>query len=106
MKELRVKEKFGYQFSTLDEIFTLNSTCFMLGYSGYGMQGKVLSVEKNVEESIKVKFDEINEPEMEHVKQRSAQHYMSVDDVAKKLGFSTNVKSRITGTIYLLLSLE
>ena len=64
----------------------------------------MLSVDKNVEKSIKVKFDEINEPEMEHVKQQSAQHYMSVDDVAKKLGFSTNVISRITGTIYLLLS--
>lgn len=46
----------------------------MLGYSGYGLQGKVLSVDKNVKESIRVEFDEIHEPEMEHVKQRSAQH--------------------------------
>ena len=37
VKELHVKEKFGYQFSTLDEIFILNSTRFMLGYSGYGL---------------------------------------------------------------------
>jgi 5'-3' exoribonuclease 1 len=76
----------------------------MLGYTGYGLQGKVLSVDKNVEESIRVEFDEIHEPEMEHVKQRSAQHYKSVDDVAKELGISTNLISRITRNIYLLLS--
>ena len=104
VKELHVKEKFGYQCSTLDEVFTLNSTCFMLGYSGYGLQGKVLSVDKNMKESIRVEFDEFHDPETKSVEERSSQHYISVDDVAKQLGISTDVISRITGSIYVLLS--
>lgn len=105
VKELQVKETVGHQFSTLAEVFTQNSTCFMLGHPGYGLQGKVLSADKNLKGKIRIEFDNIHEPEMEDVKKKSSQaHYMPGYAGAKRLGISTHLISRITGTIYLLLS--
>jgi 5'-3' exoribonuclease 1 len=105
VKELLVKETSGHQFSTLAEVFTQNSICFMLGHPGYGLQGKVLSADKNLKGKIRVEFDNIHEPEMEEVKKRSSQlNFMPGFVGAKRIGISTHLISRITGTIYLLLS--
>jgi 5'-3' exoribonuclease 1 len=77
----------------------------MLGHPGYGLQGKVLSADKNLKGKIRIEFDNIHEPEVEEVKKRSSQaHYMPGYAGAKRLGISTHLISRITGTIYLLLS--
>ena len=105
VKELQVKETFGHQYSTLAEVFTQNSVCFMLGDPGYGLQGRVLSADKNLKGKIRIEFDNTQEQENEEVRKRAGQsHYMPAHVGAKRLGINTHLISRITGTIYLLLS--
>ncbi|XP_032782787.2 5'-3' exoribonuclease 1 isoform X1 [Daphnia magna] len=105
VKELQVKEACVHQFSTLAEVFPPNSTCFMLGHPGYGLKGRVLSADKNLRGKIRIEFDNIHELEDEEAMKRSSQcHYMPGYVGAKRLGISTHLISRITGTIYLLLS--
>lgn len=105
VKELQVKETCCHQFSTLAEVFPPNSICFMLGHPGYGLKGRVLSADKNLKGKIRIEFENNHEPDDEEARKRSSLcHYMPGYAGAKRLGISTHLISRITGTIYLLLS--
>lgn len=79
----------------------------MLGHPGYGLQGRVLSADKNLKGKIRIEFENIHEPENEESKARfakNAPYYMPHYKIARLLGVSPNIISRITGTIYLQLS--
>lgn len=107
VKDIVVQETVGHQYMTLAEVFPNNSVCFMLGQPGYGLQGKVLSTDKNLKGKIRVEFINIHENDSEEQKQRllsSTSHYMPGYVAAQRLGISPHLISRITGTIYLTLS--
>lgn len=107
VKELLVKETFSHQYSTLSEVFLTNSVCFMLGHPGYGLKGRVLSADRNLKGKIRIEFENIHEPDNEEAQKRFSNvssHYMPGYIGAQRLGISPHLISRITGTIYLVLS--
>lgn len=79
----------------------------MLGQPGYGLQGRVLSADKNLKGKVRVECDNIHEADIEEQKKRwlsGFTQYMPGFVGAQRLGVSPHLLSRVTGTIYLTLS--
>ena len=109
IKDIDVKDVHDNQFLTLAEVFPTNSVCFMLGHPGYGLQGRVLSTDKNSRGKVRIEFDNIHEPDNEELRQRwmaTSSTYFPGYVAAQRLGISPHLLSRITGTIFLNLTPE
>ena len=104
---MNVKELHGSQYLTLSEVFPADSTCFMLGDPGYGLQGRVLSADKKSKGKVRIEFENIHETDSEELKKRwlaTSTFYVPGFNVAQRLGISPHLVSRITGTIFLFQS--
>ena len=107
VKDINVKELHSSQYLTLAEVFPADSTCFMLGDPGYGLQGTVLSADKKWKGKIRIEFDNIHENDSEELKKRwlsTSTYYVPGFTVAQRLGISPHLVSRITGTVLLYLT--
>ncbi|XP_074653880.1 5'-3' exoribonuclease 1-like isoform X2 [Tubulanus polymorphus] len=92
------------QFKTIDELFPLNSDVFMLGYPHYGCMGKVLEHDTSNSGRLRIELTVKMEPNMMDViskQQKLSLSYMPGYVVAKRLGISGHLLSRITGTVFI-----
>ncbi|XP_015189014.1 PREDICTED: 5'-3' exoribonuclease 1 isoform X2 [Polistes dominula] len=92
-------------YKTIDEIFTPGSTCFMLGHPHYGAMGEIVGPKANINSGrIKISVKIVTEPDLTAVKQAYAEsktQYIYGSTAAQRLGISSHLLSRITGTIYI-----
>ncbi|XP_032684890.1 5'-3' exoribonuclease 1 isoform X3 [Odontomachus brunneus] len=98
-------------YKTMHDIFVPGTICFMLGYPYYGAMGKVLPNKTDDTKSrrIQVSVTFTKEPTLEIIKQAHAQQktrYMHGSIAAQRLGISSHLLSRITGTIYVVQALS
>ncbi|XP_011642826.1 5'-3' exoribonuclease 1 [Pogonomyrmex barbatus] len=106
-----VKDLFVYReklpvYETMHDIFIPGSFCFMLGHPYYGAMGEVIqNKDSSKSRRIKISIKAIREPAFEFIKQAYAQQktrYMHGSIAAQRLGISSHLLSRITGTIYVI----
>lgn len=93
-------------YKTMHDIFVPGSFCFMLGHPYYGTMGEVMQHKDYPKpRRIKISIKAIKEPTFEVVKQAYTQQktrYMHGSIAAQRLGISSHLLSRITGTIYVI----
>ncbi|CAM9801963.1 unnamed protein product [Lampetra planeri] len=103
LKDICTPEVAASHSKTLEEIFPLNSTVFMLGTPHYGCQGEILDSSDIIPEGrIRVMFTVPYEPNLQPVIQnqhRFAVRYSPGYVLANRLAISGHVLSRITGTL-------
>ncbi|XP_043500398.1 5'-3' exoribonuclease 1 [Polistes fuscatus] len=92
-------------YKTIDEIFIPGNNCFMLGHPHYGAMGEIVGPKININSGrIKISVKVVNEPNFTAVKQahtESKTQYIYGSTAAQRLGISSHLLSRITGTIYI-----
>ncbi|XP_054016668.1 5'-3' exoribonuclease 1 [Hylaeus anthracinus] len=97
-------------YKTIDDIFVPETVCFMLGHPHYGSMGKVASpVMCKKSGRIRVSVSVAQEPWLDwlkHIYQNQKTQYMPGSIAAQRLGISSHLLSRITGTIYVKSSDE
>lgn len=106
VKDISVYSKKLPVYETMHDIFIPGAFCFMLGHPYYGAMGEVMQ-NKDLSKSrrIKISIKAIKEPSFEALKQTYAQQktrYMHGSIAAQRLGISSHLLSRITGTIYVI----
>ncbi|XP_039303025.1 5'-3' exoribonuclease 1 isoform X3 [Solenopsis invicta] len=93
-------------FETMHDIFIPGTFCFMLGHPYYGAMGKVMqNKDSSKSRRIKISINNVKEPTFEAVKQAYSHQktrYMHGSIAAQRLGISSHLLSRITGTIYVI----
>ncbi|XP_020295073.1 5'-3' exoribonuclease 1 isoform X2 [Pseudomyrmex gracilis] len=92
-------------YESVHNIFIPGTFCFMLGHPYYGAMGEVMQNKDNQKRRIKVSIKIAKEPIFDHVKQVYLQQktrYMHGSTAAQRLGISSHLLSRITGTIYVI----
>nr|XP_032816417.1 5'-3' exoribonuclease 1 isoform X2 [Petromyzon marinus] len=103
LKDICTPEVAASHSKTLEEIFPLNSTVFMLGTPHYGCQGEILDSSDIIREGrIRVMFTVPYEPNLQPVIQNQhsfAVRYSPGYVLANRLAISGHVLSRITGTL-------
>ncbi|KAI0214136.1 5'-3' exoribonuclease 1 [Lamellibrachia satsuma] len=106
VKDIAVSSVSFQQYETLSELFPVHSSVFMLGTPHYGCMGEVLDYlpENNGGGRIRVSFTILPEPDLSRLinmeRQQNTSSYMPGYIVARKLGISGYMVSRITGTIF------
>ena len=81
-QDIAVKDPTFTQFSTVNQLFPANSEVFMLGSPHYGAMGKVLEVDSQKNDRIRIDFSILQEPDFSNIWHRE-----------KVQGFSQNVYS-------------
>ncbi|KAF7403530.1 hypothetical protein HZH68_006324 [Vespula germanica] len=93
-------------YKTIDEIFVPGNNCFMLGHPHYGAMGEVIGSKTSINSGrIKIYVKVVIEPDLTVVKQAYAEskiQYIYGSTAAQRLGISSHLLSRITGTIYIM----
>ncbi|KAF7400707.1 hypothetical protein HZH66_005891 [Vespula vulgaris] len=93
-------------YKTIDEIFVPGNNCFMLGHPHYGAMGEVIGSKTSINSGrIKIYVKVVIEPDLTVVKQaytESKIQYIYGSTAAQRLGISSHLLSRITGTIYIM----
>ncbi|XP_066597922.1 5'-3' exoribonuclease 1 isoform X2 [Prorops nasuta] len=91
---------------TVEEIFSPGSKCFMLGHPYYGSMAEVNQSDQcSTSGRIKVFMTVINEPNFErvkHIQVKQKNQYMPGSITAQRLGISSHLLSRVTGTIFVV----
>lgn len=93
------------QYRTLEELFPVGKTCFVIGHPHYGCQGEVVDPKpSNRPGRIVVKLSLPAEPNLEGVVRNERNlrqvYFMTAHQVAQQLGVNTNFVARITGVVY------
>ncbi|XP_012226430.1 5'-3' exoribonuclease 1 [Linepithema humile] len=106
VKDISVYTKKITEYETMHDIFLPGIFCFMLGHPYYGAMGEIISNKDNPKaRGITISINPIKEPTFEVVKQAFAHQkirYMHGSIAAQRLGISSHLLSRITGTIYVI----
>ncbi|XP_014469638.1 PREDICTED: 5'-3' exoribonuclease 1 isoform X2 [Dinoponera quadriceps] len=94
-------------YKSMHEIFVPGNICFMLGYPYYGAMGQVLpnKMDDTKLRRVQISVTIAKEPSLDTIKQTHAQQktrYMHGSIAAQRLGISSHLLSRITGTIYVV----
>nr|XP_039266984.1 5'-3' exoribonuclease 1-like isoform X1 [Styela clava] len=100
VKDISVKDPTFQQFKGVDELFPAGSTVFMLGQPHYGCRGKVLEVSQGM---ASIEFETPAEPDIESVirqRHKLSSSYYPGWELGSRLGVSSYLISRITGTIF------
>ncbi|XP_022244143.1 5'-3' exoribonuclease 1-like, partial [Limulus polyphemus] len=105
VKNLEVQAQNFNQFTSVEEMFTPGTLCFMLGHPHYGCMGEVIETNLVRDKGrIRIKFSISQEPDLKNVirnkKNLMTDHYMTGFQVAQKLGISSHMLSRMTGTVF------
>jgi hypothetical protein len=104
VKDIAVQDNSFVQFKTLDSLFPANTKVFLLGKPNYGALGEVMDVDKD-EGRVRVNFRVLEEPKLLDVKRQyrtSSVNYYPAYSLAQRLGISSHLVSRITGTVYII----
>eukprot|EP00092_Neocalanus_flemingeri_P006262 GFUD01006736.1.p1 GENE.GFUD01006736.1~~GFUD01006736.1.p1 ORF type:complete len:1636 (+),score=540.21 GFUD01006736.1:158-5065(+) len=105
VKDIMVEDKQYKMYSTVEELFPQHTTAFMLGQPHYGAQGQVIKIDPEHKGRIQLKFEVGEEPDMTDVMAKQAvmtERYEPGFRAAQKLGISSHILSRVTGTIYIV----
>ncbi|KAL6430823.1 hypothetical protein ACFW04_006974 [Cataglyphis niger] len=106
VKDISVYSKKLPVYKTMHDIFVPGTFCFMLGYPYYGAMGEVMQYKDHPKpRRIKISIKITKEPTFEVIKQAYTQQrtrYMHGSIAAQRLGISSHLLSRITGTIYVI----
>ncbi|XP_011256685.1 5'-3' exoribonuclease 1 isoform X2 [Camponotus floridanus] len=106
VKDISVYSKKLPVYKTMHDIFIPGTFCFMLGHPYYGAMGEVMQYKDYPKpRRIKISIKTTKEPTFEVIKQAYAQQktrYMHGSIAAQRLGISSHLLSRITGTIYVI----
>ncbi|XP_050453966.1 5'-3' exoribonuclease 1 isoform X1 [Cataglyphis hispanica] len=106
VKDISVYSKKLPVYKTMHDIFVPGTFCFMLGHPYYGAMGEVMQYKDHPKpRRIKISIKITKEPTFEVIKQAYAQQrtrYMHGSIAAQRLGISSHLLSRITGTIYVI----
>lgn len=104
-KDILVHDPSFTQYRTLPELFPVGSTCFMIGQPNYGCQATVLKIDKEHKGRIQLSVIEPMEPNLSGVKKKQQdqrEHYFPGFKAAQKLGISSHLLSRLTGSIFVI----
>ncbi|XP_076684631.1 5'-3' exoribonuclease pacman isoform X2 [Andrena cerasifolii] len=104
VKDITVYGDNSYLLKTLHDIFVPGTVCFMLGHPHYGSMGNINdpAFHKNCG-SVRITVNVTREPSLDTVKQFEnvlRLQYMKGGIAAQRLGISSYLLSKITGTIY------
>ncbi|XP_012251889.2 5'-3' exoribonuclease 1 isoform X2 [Athalia rosae] len=106
VRDIAVYDPSFVQYKNISEVFTPKSICFMLGHPHYGAMGEVVEGGANIKTGrVKLAMWITSEPNLDAVRQGqsgSKSRYMHGSIAAQKLGISSHLLSRITGSIYVL----
>uniref|UniRef100_A0A6B2E5W8 5'-3' exoribonuclease 1 n=1 Tax=Phlebotomus kandelakii TaxID=1109342 RepID=A0A6B2E5W8_9DIPT len=106
VKDLTVHNHDFMQFKTVDEVFPIGSTIFLLSTPQYGCRGEVIdtsTVAKN--ERIRVSLNVFPEPEFPLLitkHKRSTEKYLSCLKAATEIGIQPTVLGQISGTVLVI----
>ncbi|XP_076358060.1 5'-3' exoribonuclease pacman isoform X2 [Tachypleus tridentatus] len=105
VKDLEVQAQNFQQFTSVEDMFTTGTLCFMLGHPHYGCMGEV--IERNFARDkgrLRIKFSVCQDPDLKDVirnkKNLMTDHYMTGFQVAQKMGISSLLLSKMTGTVF------
>ncbi|KYM94136.1 PREDICTED: 5'-3' exoribonuclease 1 [Cyphomyrmex costatus] len=108
VKDISVYSKTLPVYETMHDIFIPGTFCFMLGHPYYGAMGEVVQNKEDCKSRrIKISIKAIKEPTFDTIRQAYGQQkarYMLGGVAAQRLGISSHLLSRITGTIYVIES--
>ncbi|KAL4221730.1 5'-3' exoribonuclease 1 [Mactra antiquata] len=103
VKDIAVHDPGFCQFKTLKEFLPDGTAVFMLGWPHYGCQGEVIETDMDngrVRVNLTI-FEEPNLSGLMNNQQAYADRYVAGFIVAQKIGISSHLVSRLTGTIYI-----
>ncbi|XP_053379748.1 5'-3' exoribonuclease 1-like isoform X2 [Mercenaria mercenaria] len=102
VKDIAVHDPEFCQFKTLKEYLPEGNPVFMLGWPHYACQGEV--IETDMESGrIRINLSILEEPHLSNIinqQQMHADRYYTGYVIAQKIGISSHLFSRLTGTIY------
>ncbi|XP_048250324.1 5'-3' exoribonuclease 1-like isoform X3 [Haliotis rufescens] len=102
VKDIAIHDPDFQQFRSLEELFSTETSVFMIGQPHYGCQGEVVDVEDG---RVRVNFTVPVEPDMTNVMrmQESLEtNYMPGYMIAQRLGITGLFLSRLTGSILVI----
>jgi len=105
VKDILVEDKQFRMYTTVEELFPPNTTAFMLGQPHYGAQGQVIKIDPEHKGRIQLRFEVGPEPDLTKVMEkqdRMTERYEPGFRAAQKLGMSSHVMARVTGTIFIV----
>ncbi|XP_002730377.1 5'-3' exoribonuclease 1-like [Saccoglossus kowalevskii] len=105
VKDIAAYDPSFKQFSNLEDLFPPESECFMLGTPHYGCMGEVIEVDRKGEPRIRVVFSTPSEPRLDHIMKQQWKYevkYVPGYILAQRLGISSHLVSRITGSFLVL----
>jgi len=106
VRDIAVHDPGFKHYTSLDELFSQGTACFMLGTPYYGSQGWVLQIDPEHKGRIQLRFLVPAEPELHEVarqQERNRTPYVPGYNAAQQLGITSHILSRITGSIFVML---
>merc|ERR1719369_675513 len=106
VRDIAVHDPGFKHYSTLDELFSPGTSCFMLGQPHYGSQGWVTKIDPAHKGRIQLRFIVPAEPDLQEVATRQANTstpYVPGYHAGQQLGISSHILSRITGSIFVMM---
>lgn len=109
VKDITEKSPDFEEFKTVEELFPVGKTCFMIGNPHYGCSGTVVDAKpENKAGRIMVKFTVPSEPSLDGIIRNERNlcqvHYMNAHQMSQQLGVNAQFVSRITGTVYIQMN--
>ncbi|XP_057341540.1 5'-3' exoribonuclease 1 isoform X1 [Microplitis mediator] len=106
VRDIEVEQEGFITHKNISDIYVPKSICFMLGHPHYGAMGEVIPPGINPKTGrVKVAMKFSPEPEFKELKEEQNQlrmQYMHGSIAAQRLGISSHLLSRITGSIFVL----
>ncbi|KAK0177026.1 hypothetical protein PV328_001116 [Microctonus aethiopoides] len=106
VKNIQVEDEGFIVHKNVADIYVPRSFCFMLGHPHYGALGEVIAPGMNIKTGrVKVAMRFIPDPNFESLKREQSEsrmQYMHGSIAAQRLGISSHLLSRITGSIFVL----
>jgi len=105
VKDIMVEDKQHKTYSTVEEMFPPGTTAFMLGQPHYGAQGQVKKIDPEHKGRIQLHFEVGDEPDLTEVMSKQskvAERYEPGFRAAQKLGMSSHLMARLTGSIFIV----
>ncbi|XP_065560994.1 5'-3' exoribonuclease 1-like [Artemia franciscana] len=99
-EDISVAEEGSPKFKTLDELFPVGSSCFIMTKDFYGAPARVLEHLENEKGKIRVEMG--NHPLPRFKKDWENEDYAKGFVLARELGISSHLLSRLTGTVYIV----
>uniref|UniRef100_A0A1E1XLQ0 5'-3' exoribonuclease 1 n=1 Tax=Amblyomma sculptum TaxID=1581419 RepID=A0A1E1XLQ0_AMBSC len=109
VKDITEKSPDFEEFKTIEELFPVGKTCFMVGHPHYGCEGQVVDAKPaNKVGRVLVKFTVPAEPNLDGIIRNERNlcqvHYMNAHQLSQQLGVNPQFVSRITGTVFIQMN--